>query len=66
MLEDEKERKKCLEVVEEARERVEKMVSSSSIIFLHSFVSLPFFWYFITYFQSKKQGLFFFYKIWKD
>jgi len=26
MLEDEKERKKCLEVVEEARERVEKMV----------------------------------------
>jgi len=27
MLEDEKERTKCLEVVEEARERVEKMVS---------------------------------------
>jgi len=27
MLEDEKERKKCIEVVEEARERVEKMVS---------------------------------------
>jgi hypothetical protein len=27
MLEDEKERKKCVEVVEEARERVEKMVS---------------------------------------
>jgi hypothetical protein len=27
MLEDEKERKKCLEVVDEARERVEKMVS---------------------------------------
>ena len=29
MLEDEKERKKCIEVVEEARERVEKMVSWS-------------------------------------
>lgn len=27
LLEDEKERKKCIEVVEEARERVEKMVS---------------------------------------
>lgn len=27
LLEDEKERKKCLEVVEEGRERVEKMVS---------------------------------------
>lgn len=27
MLEDEKERKKCLEVVDEARDRVEKMVS---------------------------------------
>lgn len=27
LLEDEKERKKCTEVIEEARERVEKMVS---------------------------------------
>jgi hypothetical protein len=27
MLEDEKERKKCVEVVDEARDRVEKMVS---------------------------------------
>jgi hypothetical protein len=32
LLEDEKERKKCLEVVEEARERVEKMVSYSLVI----------------------------------
>jgi len=31
MLEDEKERKKCVEVVEEARERVEKMVQEKTI-----------------------------------
>ena len=41
ILEDEKERKKCVEVVEEARERVETMVSTAfrsriaSFIFLH-------------------------------
>ncbi|CAF4908758.1 unnamed protein product, partial [Rotaria magnacalcarata] len=31
MLEDEKERKKCLEVVEEARERVEKMIQEKRL-----------------------------------
>ena len=31
LLEDERERKKCIEVVEEARERVEKMVSQSHV-----------------------------------
>jgi hypothetical protein len=31
MLEDEKERKKCLEVVDEARERVDKMVCCNII-----------------------------------
>jgi hypothetical protein len=33
MLDDEKERKKCLEVVDEARERVDKMVIISEIHF---------------------------------
>lgn len=37
MLEDERERKKCLEVVEEARERVEKMVSQSHLPPVRSF-----------------------------
>ena len=41
LLEDEKERKKCLEVIEEARERVEKMVSSSSNNKSYSFISHP-------------------------
>lgn len=42
MLEDEKERKKCLEVVEEARERVDKMVCLVFITFVLFFVSLVF------------------------
>ena len=42
MLEDEKERKKCLEVVEEARERVDKMVSSNSLMSHRFSLSLPF------------------------
>ncbi len=39
MLEDEKERKKCLEVVDEARERVDKMVNSVSKVLLYKKIS---------------------------
>jgi hypothetical protein len=35
MLDDEKERKKCLEVVDEARERVDKMVK----LFVHQYLN---------------------------
>mgnify|MGYP007031387831 CR=1 FL=1 len=45
MLEDETERKKCLEVVEEARDRVEKMVSFCFFPTHKSVRSCPWIWH---------------------